>query len=643
MVNRFKKERNFCGLWKIVLFALVLFVALFPFYAGKIGLDKSEKQNTADNMIDAAHKVKFLEGKAAENGFLGELDYSTLALQAAPAIITELTERNGLRYISENTAPSTANVWYYIDEELNVLDTSKQTISTLDEVLSLQNGEALPNFYISTAQQLSALVGYAEENPELTDAAIITPTAELAKKARKRIPYFRVALDYSARRIIRPAEAVRESNEAGALFLILSSSQADRNTVSYIQSRMKAVWVKLDCAEDFEIRKGIASGALGLVTDENPNKIAEVYEELQETKGFTIPRSPLNIAHRGDPFHYNENSMEGFIASCEAGATHLEVDAHLSADNQIVIMHDASLSRTTNGSGNIRSMTLEEIKRYKIIRNLGNQLTGEESEIPTADDLFSYCKDKDILLFFEIKTSAENFAEVFKSKIEEYGMEDKIVVISFDRNQLSSIREKIPYLWTLDLNTPDKNVKKALADINSRNVGLDISYSSLSSDLMRDFLERGFPPAYWTYPTEIDVEMAIRSGVYGITNNDAVSCGALAESLTAENLPAVKKAELSKEGFTLPAVIENFDGTRTEIQAEIFAWQDKGDYAEIILRGDTGNWWLLSNIVRVEYLPENNFGEEEKGESSTGCGSFTSPAGIFVILGLAFILIRHRF
>lgn len=190
MVNRFKKERNFCGLWKIVLFALVLFVALFPFYAGKIGLDKSEKQNTADNMIDAAHKVKFLEGKAAENGFLGELDYSTLALQAAPAIITELTERNGLRYISENTAPSTANVWYYIDEELNVLDTSKQTISTLDEVLSLQNGEALPNFYISTAQQLSALVGYAEENPELTDAAIITPTAELAKKARKRIPYF---------------------------------------------------------------------------------------------------------------------------------------------------------------------------------------------------------------------------------------------------------------------------------------------------------------------------------------------------------------------------------------------------------------------------------------------------------------------
>lgn len=266
---------------------------------------------------------------------------------------------------------------------------------------------------------------------------------------------------------------------------------------------------------------------------------------------------------------------------------------HLSADNQIVIMHDASLSRTTNGSGNIRSMTLEEIKRYKIIRNLGNQLTGEESEIPTADDLFSYCKDKDIVLFFEIKTSAGNFAEVFKSKIEEYGMEDKIVVISFDRNQLLSIREKIPYLWAIDLNNPDKDTGKTIVDLCEKNVGIDMSYGNVLPDLMRDFLERGFPPAYWTYPTEIDVEMAIRSGVYGITNNDAVSCGALAESLTAENLPAVKKAELSKEGFTLPAVIENFDGTRTEIQAEIFAWQDKGDYAEIILRGDTGNWWFI--------------------------------------------------
>lgn len=63
-------------------------------------------------------------------------------------------------------------------------------IESLELALSEPDGKVIPNFYVSTAQQLSALVGYAEENPELTDAAIITPTAELAKKARKRIPYF---------------------------------------------------------------------------------------------------------------------------------------------------------------------------------------------------------------------------------------------------------------------------------------------------------------------------------------------------------------------------------------------------------------------------------------------------------------------
>lgn len=620
---------------KKIFAALALSGAMvFGGLAGIVAPTASAAAETAENGAEVV---------AEEYGFSDTVDYSSLRLRSASSIASEITDAQNLHYVSaDNDELAAANALYYIDEELNVVDASEKAIEPLGVALPRSDGKVIPNFYISTEEQLSALVGYVEENPQLTDAAVIAPDSDLIKSARKELPRFRAALDYSGRGGIFPAEAVTESNEAGALFLLLSSSQADRDTVNYIQSRMKAVWVKLDDTEEFEIRKGIASGAFGLVTDGDPNKIAEVYKSLEETTGFTVPRSPLNIAHRGDPLHYNENSMEGFIAACEAGATHLEVDAHLSADNQIVIMHDGSLSRTTNGSGDIRSMTLAEIKQYKIIRNANSQLTGEASEIPTADDLFSYCKDKDILLFFEIKTSESDFAKVFRSKIKEYGMEDKIVVISFDRKQLASVRENIPYLWALDLNEPDKNIGKAIADLCERNVGTDMPGTNVSPDLTRDYLDRGFPPAYWTYSARYDVIKAVRDGVYGITNNDAVACGTLAERLTAENLPAVNKENLSAEGFTLPAFVENFDGTKTEIQAEIFAWRDKGDYAEIILRGEAGKWWLLSNVARVEYIPEDNPETSEEGDDSAGCGSVAPTAGIFILSGLGFVLVGLR-
>lgn len=550
--------------------------------------------------------------------FAKTVDYSDARLVAAPTVTAELTDARNLYYVSaDNDARAAVNAWYYLDGEGNVTGKDGKVIEPLETALDELDGKTIPNFYVSSGKQLSALSAYASSHPKLTDAAVISPYATLVKSAKAAMPYFRAALDFSGSESFRPAEAAREANEAGAMLLVLSQRQADRETVSFLQSRMKTIWVKLESAEEFDVKAGIASGAFGLVTDGDPKSIAQAYAELDELKGRTLSRSPLNIAHRGDPFKYNENSMEGFQSACEAGATHLEVDAHLTKDDQIVIMHDADLSRTTNGTGNIRSMTLKEIRQYKIIRNIGNMTTGSESDIPTIDELFSYCRDKDIVIFFEIKSSASGFASVFRSKIEEYGMEDKIVVISFDRTQLAAVRAQIPYLWALDLNYTKENIGKTITDLCTLGVGIDMSYGNVLPDLMRSMLDRGFPPAYWTYSTKTDVETAIRDGVYGITNNDAADSGALPEKLTFGELPAVKKSELLSEGFTLPVFAESYDGTRTETRGSLYAYRDAGEYAEVILRAETGKWSLLSDVVRVEYA-------EEKAEEEVGCGSFVT-------------------
>lgn len=52
----------------------------------------------------------------------------------------------------------------------------------------------------------------------------------------------------------------------------------------------------------------------------------------------------------------------------EKGATHVEIDLQLTLDNEIVVMHDDSIARTTNGSGNVSQMTLKELEQYKITK-----------------------------------------------------------------------------------------------------------------------------------------------------------------------------------------------------------------------------------------------------------------------------------
>ncbi|MDQ4128114.1 MAG: glycerophosphodiester phosphodiesterase [Actinomycetota bacterium] len=71
---------------------------------------------------------------------------------------------------------------------------------------------------------------------------------------------------------------------------------------------------------------------------------------------------PANFAHRGDSTRAPENTLEAFRRAVEAGAGGLELDVHLTRDGHVVVIHDATLDRTTSGSGAVDGRTLEELK-----------------------------------------------------------------------------------------------------------------------------------------------------------------------------------------------------------------------------------------------------------------------------------------
>jgi glycerophosphoryl diester phosphodiesterase len=72
---------------------------------------------------------------------------------------------------------------------------------------------------------------------------------------------------------------------------------------------------------------------------------------------------PVNLAHRGASARAPENTLEAFRLAVEAGAGGLELDVHMTLDGEIVVIHDATVERTTDGSGPVAGMTLQELRR----------------------------------------------------------------------------------------------------------------------------------------------------------------------------------------------------------------------------------------------------------------------------------------
>lgn len=122
------------------------------------------------------------------------------------------------------------------------------------------------------------------------------------------------------------------------------------------------------------------------------------------TKDLTI------TAHRGGAKLGIENSLECIAKGIEAGATSVEIDVHITADNQIVVCHDPTVDRTTNGSGTINSMTLAKIKQLRLLesgRTRWQLLTGGTNpitaqQIPTLQEVLELI-DGRVELLLEIK------------------------------------------------------------------------------------------------------------------------------------------------------------------------------------------------------------------------------------------------
>ncbi len=181
-------------------------------------------------------------------------------------------------------------------------------------------------------------------------------------------------------------------------------------------------------------------------------------------------KKSLNIAHRGFSSKYPENTMLAFKKGVEAGCEGIETDLHMTKDGIIVICHDETINRTTNGEGYIKDYTYEKLCKFEAGIKFDKQFIGEK--IPSLDELLDYVKDKDLLINLELKNDIIFYDDLEKKvvdKVYEFKLEKNVILSSFNHYSMLKIKQYNPeiktgLLYEAILYKPEEYIKTLKAD-----------------------------------------------------------------------------------------------------------------------------------------------------------------------------------
>jgi glycerophosphoryl diester phosphodiesterase len=275
--------------------------------------------------------------------------------------------------------------------------------------------------------------------------------------------------------------------------------------------------------------------------------------------GHWLERRVLNFAHQGGEFEAPSDTLYALTTAADKGADVLEVDVHATSDGEIVAIHDTTVDRTTDGSGRIDAMTLEEVQAldaaYWFVPGIGTcnpdfgceraeedyvlrgVATGdrpapdgfapEDFRIPTLREILATFPDR--LVNIEIKRTAPDtvpYEQTVAELLDEFGRTDDVIVVSFSDLAIE----------TFKLHAPDVDTALALAEAGAftlssegplpgtphpRYVALQVPIEFdgvpvVDEDFVRDAHANGLAVHVWTVNDAATMQWLIDIGVDGI-------------------------------------------------------------------------------------------------------------------------------
>lgn len=240
------------------------------------------------------------------------------------------------------------------------------------------------------------------------------------------------------------------------------------------------------------------------------------------------------IGHRGARFEAPENTVSGFRYALGLGLDAFELDIHLTSDEELAVIHDATVDRTTNGSGAVAEMTLSQLQALDARSNFPDW--PEPCSIPTYAQVLDVLRDV-AWLETEIKTDAPERLDIIVPRVVDevrrFGMEQQVIIMSFDPYALELAKTVAPqirrgYVGRWD-SIEDLDIAKRLE------VSLvGIPYATGQVELVRQAQSLGMIATGWPTNTADALDAAFALGVDCICTDAPTTMRSLLAERTGE-------------------------------------------------------------------------------------------------------------
>ncbi|MGD7045538.1 glycerophosphodiester phosphodiesterase [Jeotgalibacillus proteolyticus] len=148
------------------------------------------------------------------------------------------------------------------------------------------------------------------------------------------------------------------------------------------------------------------------------------------------------FAHRGASGLYPENTMKAFKEAEKSGCDGIELDVQRTKDGHLVVIHDETVNRTTNGKGIVASLTLKQIRALDASYNKKKWFSN--NKVPTLDEVLDWLGGNPLLCNIELKNDKVDYKgmeEEVLQKVAEYNLDDRIIYSSFNLQSIIRLRE----------------------------------------------------------------------------------------------------------------------------------------------------------------------------------------------------------
>lgn len=153
------------------------------------------------------------------------------------------------------------------------------------------------------------------------------------------------------------------------------------------------------------------------------------------------------FAHRGVSAHYPENTIAAFQAAAKLPIAGIGLDVHLTADREVVVIHDETIDRTSNGSGYVKDLTLQQLRIFDFGSWFSPQY--EDESIPTLGEVLELFAGTNHRINIELKTDVfayEGIEALVLKEIATHQMIERVIISSFNHESLQTVAQIAPYI-----------------------------------------------------------------------------------------------------------------------------------------------------------------------------------------------------